>query len=144
MKPIRDDVNKLLAPFKKRKGFLYGRLVLEWEAIVGKDIAAICLPYKMTFYTKKPGPLILQTKSATTLYLSSQEDDIIAKIHEYFQQEFIEKIQYKHVWDITPPLTVQAKVISLEKRQKVQTLIETVEDNAIREALQKLGLAIFC
>ena len=142
MKLIRDEVNKIIAPFKRRKGFLYGRLLLEWEDIVGKDIAAICAPYKMTFYKSKPGILILQTKSSSALYLSSLEEDIIKMIHQYFAQVFVEKLQYKHVLKIEKPYIAKAKVIPIEKLQEVQNIVDEVEDSAIRNVLKKLGLSI--
>ena len=142
MKLIRDDVNKIIAPFKKRKGFLYGRLLLEWEEIVGTDIASICAPYKMTFYKSKPGALVLQTKSSSALYLSSLEEDIIQMIHQYFEQSFVEKIQYKHVLKIEKPEVKKAKVIPFEKVQEIQSIVDEVEDSSIRNVLKKLGLSI--
>lgn len=127
MKLIRDDVNKIIAPFKRRKGFLYGRLVLEWEEVVGKEIASICAPYKMTFYKGKPGTLVLQTKSATALYLSSLEEDIIKMIHQYFEQT---------------PLSHSER--SLANRNNVENIVssevEWVQNNVGMDPSAKLGM----
>lgn len=142
MRLIKNEVNRIMAPFVRRKGYLYGRLFIDWEIIVGQELSKMTAPLKMAFYKNKPGTLIIQTTSAASLYINTLEEEIIQKINDYSKTMLVSKLQYKHVLYIEPVLLKEAIVIPFGQLQEIQELIDPIQDQVLRQNLKKLGMAI--
>jgi len=147
MRLLKDEVNKLLAPFRHRKIFLHGRLMAEWEKIVGVEIAKLTLPVSVTYYKQNANALLLHTTSSSVLFLSSREEEIIAKVNTFFGKNLINKINYKHV--LTFPKKSKAlsnDCLSIDKAHELDNLLNIFDNDSMGETkirLASLGKAIF-
>ncbi|MBP7190273.1 MAG: DUF721 domain-containing protein [Rickettsiaceae bacterium] len=99
MKPIADELERVLRPIFARHGKIFAELMVNWQKISGVDLGAKTSPYKITTAAEKGRKInILHVKvanSATGLEFTYQQDIIIERIAIYFGYKAVDKIIVK-------------------------------------------------
>jgi hypothetical protein len=142
MKLIKKDVDKIIAPYVNHKGFLCGRIFLEWSKIVSPEIAKIAEPYRTTVKPKGLATLVLNTKSASAFLLSSLEEEILEQINGYFKTKVIHKIQYKHTLFKSKEIETPSPIIDIKSLQALGDVVEQIQDDTLRQTLKRIGMSI--
>ncbi len=117
MKPIKNIVNRLIAPAARKRGLVNGKILLEWDKIVGGEFASWCMPLKVQFQYKKRnnGVLHLKVNPSHALLITHSKDLVVEKVNTYFGYKAIQDIKIFQM-----PFTPQNKTTMVKvKKRKV-------------------------
>ena len=134
---------------------LYGGLLDHWSEIVGPDYAKQTTPVKVAFPRGKKsdekwtharragGTLTISLPQGLTMEMSHKTDHIRARINNYFGYDAIEKITFKPFYPSDDkPLPVEPRALSKAEKETLIKTTESIENNELKEALQKLGASV--
>lgn len=96
MKPISNEVDKILRTVFARHNKIFAEIMINWPKITGVSFGASTSPYKISTATEKKRKInILYVKvdnSATGVEFTYHQDIIIERIAVYFGYKAIDKI----------------------------------------------------
>lgn len=140
-KSIAKSVEPLLKPIYKKHGFAEHRILTEWYAIVGRELASCSIPQKLSSrLTKEGGTLHVLVASGRALELQHMTPVIIDKIATYFGYNVVKKITFMQTGSAIfqrkkPEKSLPRKQVS----KAVNALINNCADDGLRNALLSLG-----
>ncbi len=124
-----------------------GRIVTQWDNIVGEKMANAAQPVKI--HVRKPKSknakpevtLEIAASSADCTLLQMQKDLILQRINLIFGDQWVTDIKFSHVSrSHKPPKSRRKKTkISAEKETALEELLEKIEDPDIKERLKAMG-----
>jgi hypothetical protein len=126
-----------------RYGFAYAELLTQWPAIVGEDIARHCEPVRIKWprnsEEKRGATLILRAAPGRALDLQHETVHIAERINQFHGYQAIAAIKI-----VQGPLTSKDQARSRPEIAPAQALalqgeLETIADQGLREALNRLG-----
>lgn len=129
---------------------MLGRLVTHWPDIVGPDLAHLAQPVKIR-YRKVPGKdkpeasLDVAASTAEATLLHYRKDLILERINQIFGERLVTALRFVPVAANAPlprPRRLLQKPLSSEENQKLANILELVDDDALKERLEKLGTSI--
>lgn len=133
----------------KRKFIALGRIVTRWEDIVGSKLAQQAQPQKIRYRKPKrkgeKGEAILEiaTSSANASLLIMQKGMLLEKINYIFGDDWITDIKFIHAPSNTPVRpTRKTKPLTIEEKNSLSHMLETIEDPDIKEKLKKMGTSL--
>lgn len=148
---------KTLAPITKKlfgkKGFMETDILVNWDRIVGKELADFSFPQKIEFKReqKNNGVLHLQVQSgAFALEIAHRERFIIEKINAYFGYNAVSGIkiiqnsslpQLPEKVDYTP--IKHEDKLTKDERIFIEEMSSEIKNSKLKEILIKLGHSIF-
>ncbi len=150
MRPLSESTSRIAGKTFSRKYIALGRLVNQWDEIMGEQFASLAQPVKLNYRkngrSKKESYITLDiaTSAANATLLSYQKGVILERINSLFGNNWIKDIRFvaSVLTDvplkpkkIIPPLTGD------EKKYLSETL-DQIEDPDIKEKLESLGKAI--
>ncbi|WCR55360.1 DUF721 domain-containing protein [Bartonella clarridgeiae] len=149
---ISEMVSEMLDPILRKRTGLNISLIEHWSQIVGQDIGEHTMPIKIiwkcrtdqseTFY---PATLVVACKGGfAALKLMHETDELIQRINGFFGYIAIGriKIEQKQV----PVFTDRPKIKLFpdeKKKQRLEKMLEGIEDESLYQSLYKLGYCIF-
>jgi hypothetical protein len=143
-KPIAKSVNDLVKPIYKKHGFAEHRILTEWNAIVGKDLAAYSIPQKLTSSrSQEGGTLHILVASARALELQHLQPAIMDKIATYFGYRAVKSIRFTQTTsDIfrKSPKTKQIK--KTQPSEAAAKIASECRDEELRNALLSLSTTL--
>ena len=130
----------LTRPLLKSKGLAGSRILTEWPSIVGNELAAHCLPEKLTFPPAKKvgGTLTISVESGFATHVQYMQPVILEKLATYFGYKAVERINISHTHTPAKPHEKPARKATVLQKEAVQA-VEGVEDAELREALQSFA-----
>ena len=140
-------VPKLTQTALGRRGLAEANLLANWPNIVGAERAAVCLPEKLAFPRgqRNDGTLHLRVGSAAALELQHDAPLLIERINGYFGYAAVARLRFLQA----PLAGPKAKRVTTAKRRPdpselatIRQRLQTIEDDEMRETLERLGLAI--
>ena len=136
-----------------RQGFTSGELVSRWAEIVGEDIAAHAQPIKMQWprppagaaagdeMPAEPATLILRVEGPAAIEIQHLSGVILERVNRYFGWQAVGRLALRQA-----PLRRQArpavKKPNPEELARIARDLPAIEDEALRNALARLGAAI--
>lgn len=148
MRPISEATSRIASKNFSRKYIALGRLVKQWDEIMGSEFANKTQPLKV-HYRKNPktkksnATLDIATTSAHATILSYQKGVILERINRLFGNDWITDIKF-----IASELSILPqdgkKIISpLTQGEKkyLSGVLGGIEDPEIKEKLENLGKA---
>lgn len=151
-KPVVDYVTKVLDPVIARKAGMDMDLLTAWEEIVGETHAAYTLPEKLAWPRKaheddpfKPATLIVACDGARAVFFQHESNEIIQRVNAFLGFGAVDrlKIVQKPIKRKTIKKTRKTEPLSPEIVQKLEKSLQSVEDEALRASLKKLGEGVF-
>jgi len=154
-------LSRILAPLARnilgKKSPLFGKLVLNWHDIVGSEIAKITVPSDLKFSKSKKisntAILYISTDSASAVELSYKTIFLMEKLNAFLGYQAITDIKIIHNSEALLKHQEKQKKnkkchkrheITAEDATRIQEKTSNIEDDALKEALEKLGQAISC
>ena len=148
-KLLSNAVPKVTGKVFGRKYIMLGRLLTQWTEIVGEDLAHKTTPVKLRSYKdyktgKRSSTLDIAASTADATVLHYRKDLILERLNLLFGEGLITAIRFvpKSIDEKKPVKSKFKKPLSLKEKTFLSDLLEDVEDDNIREKLQKLGKAI--
>ena len=165
-KALKDILQNTLRPACDRYGFITYRIINHWEQIVGKNIASLSHPIKISFPHNKnyEGILIIGVSNpGFALEIQASELIIINKLASYFGYKAINRIRIKivqkitHIYNCTMApnskemstnsyqysKNINCNTLSLKEDEQINALINKIEDKEIAEEITALKKSLF-
>ncbi len=148
LRPVSETVPRITRHLTSRRGFADGGLLLDWQKIVGQDIARRSRPVKLTFEdraTRRAGTLLLHTAPGFALDLQHLAPLLIERINGYYGYEAVAKLTFKQgpLRPKTQSLRPAAPALAPAVAQALDHRLETVEDPDLRTALARFGQSFY-
>lgn len=143
-KSLSKAIEPALKPIYKKHGFAEHRLLTEWRAIVGDELAACSVPQKLSVSRKQDGgTLYILVASARALELQHMQPVIMERIATYFGYNAITKIKLTQTSaelfrKPRPTKKAETRAVS----EKLKELVNGCEDEKLRNSLLSLGSLI--
>ncbi len=125
-----------------RRGLAAGGLVADWPSIVGEQLAAVSLPRGLS--RAGQGTLTLRVESGHALTLQHLEPLVIERINGYLGYRAVARLRLQQgplSGRPTPPRQPPAPLSEAEEAG-LRARTETVADETLRGALERLGRAV--
>ncbi len=130
-----------------RYGFAYGELLARWPEIVGPDLSQTCEPERIKWprgsgasAQKLGGTLVIRAMAGRSLDLQHQTHNIIERINQFYGYGAVNSVKIVQTQTLSSkPLTNKNNPVDLETEKQLAAELESVADEGLRAALQKLG-----
>jgi hypothetical protein len=146
-RPLGDFVKPCLGDVFARQGFASGELVTRWHDIVGPEIATHAEPLKIQWPRgmpddePEPGTLVLRVEGPAALEIQHLSAVVIERVNRFFGWQAVGRLALRQA-----PLTRRTKpkprVLDAEAAAHIAAQLPEVEDDALRDALARLGASI--
>jgi hypothetical protein len=152
-RPLAEFLDVCLSPSLAAQGFATSDIIMAWPDIVGERLAAFTQPLKIEWKRKsphadpdarpEPATLVIRVESAFALELQHLAPTIIDRVNTYYGWRCIGKLVLKQ----GPVRRIEKKrpappAISPADREKVGKAVSSIEEEALKAALDRLGQAI--
>ena len=149
---MADYVSQLLNPVIERRAGMTMDLIAAWDEIAGDDYAQHCRPEKLNWPRQiddddpfQPATLVIACEASHALFLQHDSAGLIKRVNTYFGFAAVERIKL-----LQKPITAVAgkgkkrfKPMRPKKAKELQSLLADVEDEKLRQSLEKLGRDVF-
>ena len=156
---LSEAVPRVTGKLFSRKYTMLGRIVTNWNDIVGEKLALKTQPVALRYMKhekaggkgKATASLDIAASTADATLLHYQKDLILERINAIFGDHWITAVRFVPIADNDalkkPAPKTMGKLrpqtpISMEDRASLSNLLESVGDPAIKERLEKLGKSI--
>ena len=149
MKPLSEATARIAGKSFERKYIALGRIVNNWEDIVGQKLADKAQPVKI-HYKKKKGAdkpdamLEIAASSANATLLHYQKDLILERINQIFGDRWISGIRFVNI-----PSNTETKIrkkpkapLTEDEKKTLSEALNSIDDEDMKNRLEFLGQAI--
>lgn len=152
LRPLSTSVSKLTSETFSKKFVALGRVLNNWNDIIGPEMAVKAQPVKI--YYRKPkvtgdkpeATLEIAATSSDATILHYQKDLILARINQLFGDQWITGLRFVHVAANTEnPYAPSRKLAAPLPQADLDSLkqdLSQIEDEEIRNCLEKLGQSV--
>jgi hypothetical protein len=158
LKAVGAHMTRLIAPLARRRGTATARLCAEWPVIVGAEIARQSLPERLVGGPGPPaggrprasagrsagGTLRLRVDGPLALELQHLAPQLIERINGYFGYAAVARLQIVQgpLPHAAPPARRPPAPLDAARRRALSKRLETIGDDPLRQALERLGRAV--
>jgi len=148
MRPVSEPVSRISGKTFSRKYIALGRILSEWERIVGPEFSGKSVPVRLNYRKKgKTGAALasldIATSEAQATALHYQKDLILERINRVFGQGWINDIRFVPVTGSAQKTAEKPKRLLTEDEKKfLSGMLEALEDQELKARLEVLGREI--
>jgi hypothetical protein len=147
-------VERSLSETLKAKGFADTSVHNHWAEIAGADLAAWSEPVSLRWPQRGPGAdpdkaregavLTVKVESAFALDLQHMAPQIMERVNRFIGWRCVEKLALKQgpVRKGERPVPRQKAVLTAETSRRLDGMLEDIESEALKRALQRLGIQV--
>ena len=145
--PISALVGRVISPVAQKRGFAAADLIAGWAEVVGADLAEWTRPEKVVWprgeaNSERPGVLTLRVDGPRAVLVQHQLGQIVERVNAFFGYAAV-----GHVRIVQAPLDRIARNAPADDQQplapedeaRLRSATSAVEDQNLREALDRLG-----
>ena len=128
-----------------RRGFAEAGIIADWAAIVGQDLAAESLPLKLSFPRgqRTDGVLLVRVAGPLAVELQHLAPQVLERVNTYLGYRAVGELKLRRgVLPHAAAAEPDAPPLPEAARAEVRAQAAGVADDALREALERLGQAI--
>jgi hypothetical protein len=147
-KPLSVLLSDVFSDAYAKQGFAARELVTRWTEIIGPELSAHCEPLKMQWprpvegQPQEPATLVLRVEGPMALEIQHASDVILQRVNRFFG------------WSAVGRLALRQGPLSRNERprpspppdprevEQIAQTLTSVEDDALRAALARLGASI--
>jgi hypothetical protein len=147
-KPLSVLLNDVFSDAYAKQGFAARELVTRWAEIAGKEIAAHSEPLKMQWprpvegQPQVPATLVLRVEGPMALEIQHSSDVILQRVNRFFGWSAVGKLALRQAPLSRRDRPARPRPPDPKAVAAVAETLASVEDDALREALARLGAAI--
>ncbi|MDB5484525.1 MAG: uncharacterized protein JWR29_429 [Tardiphaga sp.] len=147
-RPLSVLLGGVFAEAYAKQGFASRELVTRWGEIAGEEIAAHSEPLKMQWprpvegQPQEPATLILRVEGPMALEIQHSSDVILQRVNRFFGWSAVGKLALRQAPLSRPVPRREIKPPAPAAVAKVAETLTGVEDEALRDALARLGAAL--
>jgi len=130
-----------------RRGFAEGGLIADWPEIVGQELAAVCLPSRLSFPRRdlrREATLTLRVALGHALTLQHLEPVILERVNGYLGYAAVARLRL-HQGPLGAPRREPKRTAPMPNpadAARLSARLAEIEDEALRAALGRLGRAV--
>ncbi|SDH47539.1 DUF721 domain-containing protein [Roseospirillum parvum] len=133
---------RLTRPLMRKRGLSVADLKADWPAMVGPDLARLCLPLRLSFPRgeKSHGTLtVAVTSGAVATLLEHRNRQIIERVNTYLGRPALARLAFRQ-GGITPPRPAPPPPVpSPAAEARLRQSLADLPDGPVKEALGRLG-----
>ncbi len=150
--PVSDIVSDILDPVMQQRAGMTMQLVMAWEDIVGPNHADYTRPEKLEWpraYSDdepfQPATLKIACDGARSIYVQHEAGQIVDRVNTFFGFYAVDRVRIvqKPVQSTAKPCRKKPAPLDQRQKQRLADLLNSVEDENLRNALQKMGEGVF-
>lgn len=139
--------SRLTRPVLGKHGFAVGAIVTDWEAIVGRELAAHVVPSRVSFVRgeRTEGTLHVRVAGgAFAMDVQHRAPILIERINAYFGYRAVARVKIAQgpISRRTPVPPRTPNPLDAREQAALDAEVAPVEDGSLREALSRLGRAV--
>lgn len=143
---LSDLLPDLLDPVLQKRAGLNTALVGAWPEIAGARIGQACMPSKISWSRANPtdnpfapATLFIVADPSVALALQHETKGIIARVNSFFGYPAIDRIKISQRTISKADQSAVKKSPDIAHQNEAEILVSNVQNEALREALAKLG-----
>jgi hypothetical protein len=152
-RPLADLLDACLAPALRAQGFASADIIAAWPEIVGERLSGFTQPVKIEWKRKPagadpsarpdPSTLVIRVESAFAVEVQHLAPVIVERVNAHYGWRCVGRLVLKQgrVRHSVLPAAPEP-VLTEEERLRVADAVVAVDEDALREALERLGQAI--
>ena len=147
-KPLSALLGSAINDVFAKQGFASRELVTRWADIAGADVAAHSEPLKIQWprpvegQDPEPATLVLRVEGPMALEIQHTSDVILERVNRFFGWNAVGRIALRQAPLSRPPVPKARKQPDAAEVARIADGLGTVEDEALRDALARLGASI--
>jgi hypothetical protein len=147
-KPLSVLLSDVFSDAYARQGFAARELVTRWTEIAGRDIAAHSEPFKMQWprpvegRPQEPATLVLRVEGPVALEIQHRSDVILERVNRFFGWHAVGRVALRQAPLSHRDRSPKPRPIDPAAVNRVAETLSAVEDEALKDALARLGAAI--
>jgi len=151
-RPVADLISTVLEPVMQRRAGMTMQLIMAWEDIVGPAHAGHTRPEKLEWPKAygdddafRPATLKMACDGASAIYVQHEVGQIIDRINTFFGFAAVDRIRIvqKPVQVRKKPKRKKPRPLDAGEKQHLEEILQSVEDEALRKSLKKMGEGVF-
>lgn len=147
-KPLSVLLSDVFSDAYARQGFAARELVTRWREIIGPELSAHCEPLKIQWprpvegQTPEPATLVLRVEGPMALEIQHASDVILERVNRFFGWSAVGRLALRQ-----GPLSRRERPRPMPEPdagevEQIARTLSSVEDEALRAALARLGASI--
>jgi hypothetical protein len=146
-RPLADLLHKTLHDAFAKQGFASTELVTRWADIVGTEISAHAEPEKIQWprpydgKTPEPGTLVLRVEGPAAIEIQHLSGVILERVNRFFGWQAVGSLRLRQA-PIRRATRKPRAACDPEATARIAAGLIEIEDDALRDALARLGAAI--
>ena len=151
---ISEVANGLIDPVLAKRAGINTMLLGSWDEIAGTQFADCTRPERISWPRRasemagegggyQPGVLTIACEGARALFLSHQQGEIIQRINGFFGFPAVNQLRIvQKPVSVAPKHRGKPRPLTGDKARQLETMVEGIEDDALKKALTRLGTAV--
>jgi hypothetical protein len=151
---LSDLLRPALADALKAQGFAAADILRHWQAIAGPRLGAHSLPVRILFPPRpkgappdappEPATLVLKVETGFALEAEMEAATILERVNAVFGWRCVGRLRLRQGPVAAPPdrQAEPAAPLAPEQEAALARRVASVEDDALRESLERLGRAV--
>jgi hypothetical protein len=147
-KPLSVLLSDVFSDAYAKQGFAARELVTRWSDIAGPEIAAHSEPLKIQWprpvegQPQEPATLVLRVEGPMALEIQHASDVILQRVNRFFGWSAVGRLALRQAPLVRRNQTAPSRAPDANAVAKVAETLSSVEDEALRAALARLGASI--
>lgn len=148
---VAEIVGKVLEPVMARRAGMTLDLIKAWPELVGEEFRETTRPEKINWPRRaheddpfKPAVLVIACENSAALFFQHEQPAILERVNVFFGFEAIGRITIvqKQVISKKPEKIKTTNAVSKEDEIRLASILDEIDDPALKERLEKLGRGI--
>lgn len=141
---LLDALNALTKPLLKQNGYYYVKLIVDWEKIVGGEIAKVTKPLNLFFKkgSNSNAQLVLQVEPSAALIVGFQKGLILQKISAFYGKVLVNDLRIKQQ-HFTIKKTSEKALQKGNIPSDIEEKIGSLSAGDLEYALRNLGSSVY-
>lgn len=151
LRPLNASISQLTSATFSKKFVALGRILNNWNDIIGPELAVKAQPVKIHYRKPKQkgdnpeATLEIAASSADATVLHYQKDLILARINQIFGDSWIKSIRFVHIAsnsDDADGIFPYSAPLNSEEIGRITSALNGIDDDELRKQLEKLGQSV--
>jgi hypothetical protein len=151
VRPLADLIEACIGPSFAAQGFASTDILAAWPEIVGARLARQCQPSKLEWPRRRrrdeeggpePGTLVVRVEGVFALELQHLAPIVIERVNAHYGWACIGRIVMRQGRIAGPARRSAAAALDPAQRGAVALAVSKIEDEALRDALDRFGIAV--